>query len=283
MGWLLEARGRASVGQWLGTALLAIGVLTGQLRAPQLLYAAWLENISVGIAATVSLARSNRTYVAVPPRMAAQLKQARGSLGRSAGPTAPTGAATPPPWAQPPSPPPPTSSPPSPTSQPPPPPPPPPGARPSAPGAGTGPGAPVPPGHVTLVMALVILLVPLAVMTSFQGSFISFLAEFASLGAERSAWSAGGAVATLLLVIAAAARSFRRIDPDQALSYAFSHVLTLHLGMVLGFFAVTASTLATLGGADAGSPEPVELAFTAALVGWFVVTDRLRVGNRPPG
>ncbi|WP_052664378.1 DUF6498-containing protein [Nitriliruptor alkaliphilus] len=274
MGWLLEARGRASVGQWLGTALLAIGVLTGQLRAPQLLYAAWLENISVGIAATVSLARSNRGSVAVPPWMAAQIKQGRGGLVRSVGPNPPP---APPPWS---SSPPPSSQPHPPSSQPPPPPP---GARPSAPGPapGLGPGAPVPPGHVSLAVALLILLVPLAMMTSFQGRFISVLGHIGSFGADGGGVSpAGGVVATALLVLAAAARAFRRIAPDQALGYAFGHVVTLHLGMMIGFFAIVA---AVFGSAVTGSAGPMELAATAALVGWFAVTDRLKVGNRPPG
>lgn len=294
MGWLLEARGRASVGQWLGTALLAIGVLTGQLRAPQLLYAAWLENISVGIAATVSIARSGRDSVAVPGWVRRQVGSF-GASGRSRWTASPPAGVTPP-WVTPP----PGAGPrrQTPPAQPAPPPPgpphasspspgrpvlppPPPGAQPlQVPGPhGYGPG-PLPEGHVSVAGALLFLLVPLVMMTGFQGQFISILATIGTAGGDGSG-AGGGPVAVALLVVAAAVRAFRRIDADQALGYAFGHIVTLHLGMFLAFFAIFVAAFGRISGGT--GPSPAEVAVTLALVAWFASTDRLRVGNRPPG
>lgn len=252
--------------------MLAVGVLTGQLRAPQLLLAAWLDNISIGVAAVTSIARSGRSHVRVPAWLRRNVRTRRPAAPRPpASPPPPTASSTPPPTSAPP----PKASP-SATA----PPPPPPGARPSprndSPIAG-------PDEQVSTGLALVFLLVPLAFFTAFQGNVIAVfgsIGRFEPGGADVAGLS-GGPVAFALLLAAAAARAVRRIDPDEALGYAFGHVVALHLGIFIGVFAIVASAFAGVLAGGAG-PTVFEVVATLALVAWFVVTDRSRWGNRTP-
>jgi hypothetical protein len=236
VSWLLEAHGRVTAGQWLGVALLAFGVVTGQLGVPQLLQAAWLENLSIGVAAAVSLVRAPGRHVLLPGWMA---RRARNGLvvGLSSASAPPTG---------------------------PQPPPPPPGARPldARPRIESG-------------YALLVLLVPLAMLTLFHGTFISTLGSIASSGGDGS--GAGGPVAGSVLVAAAVARAFRRIDPDQALSYAFGRVLLLHVASIAGVGAIVITSVGT---ALTGARSTLELAVTLAFVAAFALVDRSRIGVR---
>lgn len=82
----------------------------------------------------------------------------------------------------------------------------------------------------------------------------------------------------VLLLVAAAARAFRRIDPDEALGHAFGHIVALHLGIFVGFFAMIAAVIGGLA-TGTGASSPLEVAATLLLVVWFAATDRLRVGR----
>lgn len=59
-GALRRPLGPQTLGQLLGVVILAGGVLTGQLGVAGLLLAAWVENLSVGVATVRALARDDR-------------------------------------------------------------------------------------------------------------------------------------------------------------------------------------------------------------------------------
>lgn len=62
-----SSAGTISAGQWIGTALLLVGVLTGQVGIVGLLLATWLENVSAGVATVRALVRGDRRRRAAPP------------------------------------------------------------------------------------------------------------------------------------------------------------------------------------------------------------------------
>lgn len=151
------------------------------------------------------------------------------------------------------------------------PPPPPPGARPTA---------ARPADHISAGLALVVLVFSLLMVTSFQGQFIATMATIGRFGQDDGGAStfAGGRLAMALLLVAAAARAFRRIDPDEALGHAFGHIVALHLGIFLGFFAMVAAVIGGLATGTSAS-TPLEVVATLLLVVWFAAIDRLRVGR----
>lgn len=262
-------RTRAVAGPWLGIALLVAGIVSGQLRAPQLLLALWLENLSIGVAAVVALAREPNRQVLVPRMMAQRAPDwfARHG-GSSSGPAGPTAgragqvgsSSLPPPAGAP------LPEPPLPVDPPPP----------------TGaplPAVPPPVPHTVDVRpripastALLVLLVPLALFTMFQGTFLRTLASFPVLGQQSDGDGMGGPFATVLVLAAATARALRSVDADNALIDATRRVVMLHLGAIFG---VAVLVFTVIGGVVMGDPRIPQIVGTLALVGLLLAVDRV--------
>lgn len=260
-----------STGQWIGTGLLLVGVLTGQIGVAGLLLATWLENVAAGVATVRALVRGDRERRAEALASSAAAEQVW---------PPPPGDATPPG---------------APTA--PPPVPPPVAGRPvwedpsATPAAGerdvlahwrrTGKLEISDLSDLPAGCAVPFFIFHYGMFTFTHGTFLAVgggvlvFSRIASDG-EFAPSLGAGLVSALVLAVATLARAFRDVEPAHAVKEAYAGVITLHLAIVFG---------GALGGVFLQSvvlgdgPElafPVETLAALALVALFAVSDLVR-------
>lgn len=238
-------RRRTGAGQWIGLGILAAGAVTGRIGPGHLLLAAWLENVSVGLATVVAILRAPGRRVGLPNNLRRQFPTEwfdDAEVAPAPGREPASGTATSP----------------APTV-------PPPGAQ------DTGARGLVTRG-IPVGCALPFFLVHYGIFTLVHGAFVGMLVAASAFFGASSPFEDGW-FGLAILAAAAIARSFRRLDPATAIGEAYSYVIPLHLAIFVGFFGLFGAGFA--GWLDEPS-RGGQLAVTAALLGLFWLADHLR-------
>lgn len=262
-----------SSGQWIGTGLLLLGVLTGRIGIAGLLLATWLENVSAGIATVRALLRGDRQ------------RRAAGVASPQPSPEPP--ATDPQAW-----PPPPAAGPSD--------PPPPPGARPVWEDPAAAPPTPAASSSEVLERwrrtgrleisdlsevpagcAVPFFIAHYGMFTLVHGSFLLIgggvlvLSRFAE-GTAAAPSLRDGLLGALVLLAATVARAVREVDPAHAVKEAYAGVLTLHVAIVAGGAVGGVVLQSMVAGTGPQLPLPLETLAALALVALFTVSDLVR-------